>query len=41
MTNEQYIKQRADFFKSIPISDWKVVIDFEKIVRNYIKLSQI
>lgn len=41
MTNEQLIKQRADFFKSIPVTDWKAVISFEKIVRNYIKLSQI
>ena len=41
MTIDERLKQRGDFFKQFPVKDWHVLINFEKIVRNYIKMKQI
>ena len=39
--DKKYLKERGKFFKQFPISDWKQIIEFEKIVKNYIKMSEL
>ena len=40
MTDKQ-LRNRAKVFKSLPVSDWHVIIEFEKIVRNYLKMKEL
>lgn len=35
------LKERASIFKSLPVSDWHQVIEFEKVVRNYLKMEKL
>lgn len=39
--NNKYLKARGKFFKSIPISDWQTILDFERIVKNYLKMREL
>lgn len=36
----EYILERNKLFQTLPIKDWHIIIEFEKIVKNYIQLNK-
>jgi hypothetical protein len=38
---DERLKKRGKLFRSLPISDWHQIIAFEKIIRNYLKISEL
>lgn len=38
---DERLKKRGKLFRSLPISDWNQIIAFEKIIRNYLKISEL
>jgi hypothetical protein len=38
--NDKALKKRGDMFRSVPVSDWKHIVAFEKIVKNYLLMKQ-
>lgn len=38
---DKRLKARGKLFKSLPVSDWKHIVAFEKIIRNYLKMREL
>jgi len=37
---EESLKRRGEMFRSLPVSDWKQIVAFETIVRNYMNMTK-
>ena len=37
----EYMKIRNEAFRKLPIEDWRTIIDFEQIIKNYFKLIKL
>jgi len=38
---EASLKRRGEMFRSLPVKDWKQIIAFETIVRNYMNMRKL
>jgi len=41
MTLGEHLKHRGKMLKDLPMSDVRQIIDFEKIVKNYLKMDRL
>jgi len=38
---QEYMKMRNELFQILPVEDWRTIIDFEQIIKNYFKLIEL